>query len=411
MLPAFGAFLCVMASWISQPQASPKGFADGAALLDAVAKIYAADAETFHFESVTETLQNNELQRSWQKSFQSVFKAPGNRFWIETRNWTGTWMQASDGATEWVYLSEAKMYTKRNAGNGPQFPKTYGMGTMGLKQAWDLRTTLDVEAEHAKNATMLPEETIEVEGQRYPCYVVHSKNDSNGLHSEETFWIEKRTLMMRKEVKQQEVLEQFSPILKIAAHEETTTLYPVADLHPPIDAKVFAFAPPSDAQEVSTLEPEVQGFATPPATHAVGRLLPDISLTGADGKEMKLSSFRGRPLLIDVWATWCGPCLEWMPSLGGLEREMRGKGLQVISVDRDEVAENATHYLAVHEFPWPNYHDREGTLGKALGEERIPLTLLIDAEGRIAYLDVNSGETALRKAIAGLLPEQGRHGR
>jgi hypothetical protein len=85
---------------------------------------------------------------------------------------------------------------------------------------------------------------------------------------------------------------------------------------------------------------------------------------------------------------------------------MRSNGLQVVSSDRDETAETATRYLSLHEFGWPNYHDGEGRLSKALGDRRIPLTLLVDAQGRIAYAGIGGeDEAALRKAIADLVPE------
>jgi hypothetical protein len=85
---------------------------------------------------------------------------------------------------------------------------------------------------------------------------------------------------------------------------------------------------------------------------------------------------------------------------------MRSKRLQVVSIDRDETAETATRYLSLHEFGWPNYHDGEGRLSKALGDRRIPLTLLVDARGRIAYAGIGGeDEAALRKAIADLVSE------
>lgn len=389
--------------WGTAPQTPPPKFTDAAALLDAVAKTYSADAETFRMESITEEVSRQEWRRSWQKSVQTVLKAPGNRFRIEARGWTGNWTQASDGTTEWSYVPEAKAYMKRAAAKGPQFPKIYGMGTMSLKQAWEMRTILEQDAEQAKHATLLPEETIVVEGQRYPCYVVHATSEGGKWHSVETFWIEKKTLMFRKVVEHTETSLLVSPILNIPSHEDVMTLYPVADLHPRIDPKLFAFTPPADAKEVATLEPNFQGAPLPSPATVVGKMLPDLALTGTDGKETKLSSFRGRPLLIDVWATWCGPCLEWMPSLGELEKETRGDGLQVISIDRDKLPENATHYLAIHGFRWPNYHDGEGKLSKALEEPGIPLTLLVDKEGRIVYAGVGSAdEAALRRAIAGL---------
>lgn len=408
MGPAAGALVSLLALWATAPQLQPKTFTDAAALLNAVAKTYAADAETFRMESITEDVSSQGLRRSWDKSVQTVLKAPGNRFRIESRSWIGHWTQASDGVTEWSYAPEAKAYVKRTAGIGPQFPKTYGKGTMELKQAWEMRSGLELRAEQAKTPTMLPEETIVVEGQRYRCYVVHATSEGKGWRAEETFWIEKKTLMFRKIVEHSDTSLLVSPMLKIPSHDDVTTLYQVADLHPHIDPKLFAFTPPPDAKEVASLEPNFQGTAMPTGPTLVGKLLPNLALTGTDGKETQLSSYRGRPLLIDVWATWCGPCLAWMPSLGRLEKEMRGGGLQVVSIDRDKAPETAADYLAVHGFGWPNYHDGEGRLSKALGEAAIPLTLLVDAQGRIAYVGIGSeDEGALRKAIADLIPEPG----
>ncbi|MFL6426828.1 MAG: redoxin family protein [Acidobacteriaceae bacterium] len=391
-------------------QAPTEKFTDPTVLLDAVAKTYAG-AETFHLQSISERVENSDLHRSWEKEVHTVIRAPGNRFRIEARTWLGTWMQDSDGTTEWSYVTEGKMYVKRPAGEGPQFPNVYGMGTMQLRQAWDMRTLLDADATSAKHATMLPAETIQVEGKSYPCYVVHATNEGQGFHSEQTFWIEKKTLLIRKEVKQEETVVIVSPALKMPQHQEVTVVYPISDMNPQIDPKLFQFTPPSDAKEVATLEPGLHGSAPPTAAPSwVGKPLPDVTLTGTDGRETKLSSFRGRPLLIDSWATWCGSCLEWMPSLARIEEEMRAKGLQVISVDRDEAAENATHYMAVHGFAWPNFHDGGGKLSKAFAEKGIPLTVLVDAKGRVAYMATDSDEGALRKAIAALLPDTEAHG-
>ena len=362
-------------------------------------------AATFHIESITESVRTSDLDNDRRKSLTTVIKGPNRRYRIEVRTPSGSWLQDSDGETEWVYLNEAKMYVKRSAEGGPQFPKVMGMGTMELSNAWQIRTFLDAEAEHTKEATLLPNENITLQGHSYACYVVHVVTERPGWHADRTFWIEKNSLVFRKIVQHQDSYTTVSPILKVPFHEDVTTLYPVVDLNAHDAPGLFTFVPPADAKEVASLEPEWPGAPQRAAPQMTGKQAPDISLTGADGKEVKLSSFRGRPLLIDEWATWCAPCLEWMPSLGRLEGEMRGKGLQVISVDLDEDAANATHYLAVHGFKWPNFHDGDHRLGHAIGEKGIPLTLLIDAEGRIVYEavdSVDSDEGALRKAIAGL---------
>jgi hypothetical protein len=72
-----------------------------------------------------------------------------------------------------------------------------------------------------------------------------------------------------------------------------TTVYPVADLHPQIDAKLFAFAPPPDAKQVATLEPNFQGSTMPPAPTVVGKLLPDVSLTGQTDVRRSCLRFAG----------------------------------------------------------------------------------------------------------------------
>ena len=393
---------------IAGAQMPPRGFTDAAVLLDAVAKNYAVDTGTFHLESITETVKNDELERSWSKSVLTAVKGDDKRFRIEARTPTSTWVQDSDGETEWVYVREGHVYVKRPAGDVPQFPRVYNSGTMELKNAWEMRIFLEADAEHTKNATMLADETIAIAGHSYPCYVVHATSDGVGWHADRTFWIEKQTLVFRKILEHRDsevMIVPGLPSLKIPFHDDVTTVYPVVDFNAKDGPELFAFVPPADAKEVSTLEPQMPGSKSA-APQGAGRLVPDISLTGSDGRQVNLSSFRGQPLLIDVWATWCGPCLAWMPSLGKLEQEMRTKGLQVISVDRDKEAANATHYLAVHGFSWPNYHDGDGKLADALSEKRIPLTVLIDAQGRIAYMGVDSDEAALRKAIAGLESEK-----
>jgi thiol-disulfide isomerase/thioredoxin len=389
---------------IAAAQMPPRGFTDAAALLDAVAKTYAVDTAKFHLESITETVKNEELERSWSKSVLTAVKGEGKRFRIEARTPTSTWVQDSDGGTEWVYVREGHVYVKRPVADAPQFPRMYTSGTIELKNAWEMRAFLEADAERAKSATMLADETIAIAGHGYPCYVVHATSDGAGWHADSTFWIEKQALVFRKILEHRDgelIIVPGLPSLKVPFHEDVTTVYPVVDLNAQDAPELFAFVPPADAKEVSTLEPQMPGFKSA-APQGVGRLVPDISLTGTDGKLVKLSSFRGQPLLIDVWATWCAPCLAWMPSLGKLEQEMRTKGLQVISVDRDKEAVNATHYLAVHGFSWPNYHDGDGKLAVALSEKRIPLTVLIDTQGRIAFMSVDSDEAALRKAIAGL---------
>ena len=134
----------------------------------------------------------------------------------------------------------------------------------------------------------------------------------------------------------------------------------------------------------------------------VGKTAPELSFTAPDGKKIDLSSYRGQPVLIDFWATWCGPCLLSMPSLSRIYNDFKARGLAVISVDQDSVPDGATEYLARHHYAWTNYHDTDSKLYHAFKSDGIPLTVLIDAQGKIVYYESGEDEISLRKAIASL---------
>jgi len=136
-----------------------------------------------------------------------------------------------------------------------------------------------------------------------------------------------------------------------------------------------------------------------------GQMAPDVTFSTPDGKKIELSTYRGKPLLIDFWATWCGPCLLSMPALNRIYSETKDKGLQVISFDHSTAADDAAVFLAHHHYAWTNYHDEGNAFFKALKGDAIPLVVLIDSEGKIVYYDFGGDEKELRKVIASLGPQ------
>ena len=112
-----------------------------------------------------------------------------------------------------------------------------------------------------------------------------------------------------------------------------------------------------------------------------------------------LSAYRGKPIFIEFWATWCGPCLDLMSDLKQLYSET-AKSVVWLSIDSDEEADVATTYLSQERMSWPNYHDQDGSLGKAFGRDGIPLGVLIDAEGKIKFYKSGYDISELRAALA-----------
>ena len=123
--------------------------------------------------------------------------------------------------------------------------------------------------------------------------------------------------------------------------------------------------------------------AEKPGEVPVGGILRDAPLYGFAGDFRKLSELRGKPLIINVWASWCPPCRAEMGSLERLSRRYAGRQFNMIGISTDDDANAASAFLMQAGITFDNYLDHKLTLENMLGADTIPLTLLIDAKGRV----------------------------
>lgn len=114
-----------------------------------------------------------------------------------------------------------------------------------------------------------------------------------------------------------------------------------------------------------------------------GGVLREAPLYGFAGDYRQLSELRGKPLIINVWASWCEPCRAEMGSLERLSRQYGGKQFNIIGVSTDDDAYAALRFLMRMRITFDNYHDKNLLLEDMLGADTIPLTLLIDANGKV----------------------------
>jgi thiol-disulfide isomerase/thioredoxin len=118
----------------------------------------------------------------------------------------------------------------------------------------------------------------------------------------------------------------------------------------------------------------------------VGAALPDLALAGLDGKAHSLADFRGRPLVINFWATWCPPCIAEMPMLSAFDAEQAANGPRVIGIALD-APERVRAFLSTTPVGYPILLDRpdDDDASVVLGNTRgvLPYTVLINADGRI----------------------------
>jgi len=115
----------------------------------------------------------------------------------------------------------------------------------------------------------------------------------------------------------------------------------------------------------------------------IGGLLRDAPLQGLNGPSRRLSQFLGRQLLINVWASWCPPCLEEMASIERLAWMDGRPPFAMIGISTDDDPEPARAYLRRSNATISHFIDRALQIETMLGASRIPLTVLVGADGRI----------------------------
>ncbi len=115
----------------------------------------------------------------------------------------------------------------------------------------------------------------------------------------------------------------------------------------------------------------------------IGQALPDVTMSGLNGADRPLSSFRGRRLIINVWASWCGPCRAEAASLERFAWSSAGAKYTVIGVSTDDYRDAAQRWLKQSNATLSHFIDRALVLENLLGASRIPLTVLVDEQGRV----------------------------
>lgn len=141
------------------------------------------------------------------------------------------------------------------------------------------------------------------------------------------------------------------------------------------------------------------------ANLVVGRTLPDVPTTAvADDKKVKVSDYRGKVLVLDIWATWCGPCRAMIPHEKEMVEKFKDRPFALVSVSADDDKKTLTKFLEKTEMPWTHWHDgADGDLMKTYQVQFFPTIYVLDAKGVIRYKHVRDKD--LDKAVETLLKE------
>ncbi len=127
---------------------------------------------------------------------------------------------------------------------------------------------------------------------------------------------------------------------------------------------------------------------------------PNFSLPGLEGNKVSLTDFRGKVVLLNIWATWCAPCVEEMPSMEKLYQELKGEDFELLAISVDESgAEAVKPFMERHKLGFPVLLDTKGEIKNLYQATGVPESFIIDKDGMIVEKIIGPRDWAASGAI------------
>lgn len=121
---------------------------------------------------------------------------------------------------------------------------------------------------------------------------------------------------------------------------------------------------------------------------------PDFRLSGLDGKEYRLSQFRGKVVVVNFWATWCPPCIEEMPSLQRASEILGKEGIEVLGIAVGQTEKQVRDFMETNLIEFPLLPDRNSEVMGKWPSHALPTTFVVDPQGRLAFRAVGGRDWA-----------------
>jgi peroxiredoxin/outer membrane lipoprotein-sorting protein len=313
---------------------------------------------------------------------------------IELKNPTLSLTKVSDGESSWVSFPALGQYMRKEGGAAdPEVAATW------LKRAASLVADYESLARRARQAHLLRVEAVKVGSRRADCQVVEIEYASGGAaitpESRRTLWIDRARNLVLKEITYSNARTAFGNF----SEAKRTVNFTAVDLGGPFSDSIFAFTPQKGARKV--VEFSLLDSARPAAVSAdfTRREAVDFTLTDLDGRTVNLRDLRGQVVLLNFWATWCGPCVRELPSIERLHRAFKGKGLVTLGLNTEEPAV-AREFIKRGGYTFATLVDDQRAMTRAYRVSAIPQTLIIDKDGKVAahFIGMRS-ESDLRAAL------------
>jgi thiol-disulfide isomerase/thioredoxin len=347
------------------------------------------NAQSFRIEFETSITTSSPFSNGWSKQIHIVAVAD-HKYHYEAEGSGGQRIRINDGESDWFYRPLMHQYSVQPS-DGTK-PRSAVRGTAaGTTEGWikaAIQSLLDLD-EDADGGVMQHDEMLRIGASKIPCYVVRtvrqmSFREGTNSERENTYWIEKASGLVRKAV-----LVSRGPVsVEDDESDRARTVeitYTRVDLDMLPDPALFLFKPPSDAYLIEDSRQPI----SPPV--AIGSPAPGLKLTDKNGVSFDLAELKGKVVLVDFWASWCGACLEEMKAIAQLPQSYSDHGLVIVSLDEDETPERGDRYFSSQQFHWRNLHDVGEVHRGKWGVNAFPMLALVDRDGKIAWTSSGVG--------------------
>jgi thiol-disulfide isomerase/thioredoxin/starvation-inducible outer membrane lipoprotein len=311
---------------------------------------------------------------------------------FESRIQGVTMLTVSDGESTWTYNSMTRQYAKKSAALGP----------MAMLSAMGVNSLPDTSKAKIAEKT-LGAETLEMEGQKHDCWLVENHVGEFAITEPQPvtvkdftirYWIDKKTkldLQMTVSMKVDAGAGDMEMLQKFTKTE--------MKIDQPLPDAEFTFTPPAGAQLVDN----VMGAGMPNADLA-GKDAAPFEVKSLEGKPYSLAALKGKPVLLDFWASWCGPCRKALPDLETLNQEFKDKGLVILGVNTGEDREAAESFLKKNPLAYPAVLSGDSGIVDAYQVTSFPTFVMIGRDGKVAAYQVGYGDVAM---LRGMLAKAG----
>jgi thiol-disulfide isomerase/thioredoxin len=279
-----------------------------------------------------------------------------------------------DGKHIYNYLPKYNQYTRHDASAISAIGDPDGLAH-ALANGTPLERPITLATE-LRMARYLSPQTISVDGRNVRCVVVEAHyGPVPGGHlgiSPNRLWIDpERKLVIRDSLE----------MMALAASGDTVstrqvTTFTRSILNETLPESLFTFRPPPGSELVDQPHERVSAL--------VGKPAQEFSIEDLEGRKRSLAEHKGKVVLLDFWATWCGPCRREMPSIARLHRDLESKGLAVVAVNVSEEPDVVRAFLTKNSYKLPIWMDVDGKVAGQYGATGLPTLVVIDRKGSVA---------------------------